>query len=427
MLFKILHEELQHTRHSMILMGQDSSGLVNGLDKMVETVRLELPDKDELIEQLSKIADDESAKLTEDDAIKSADALAGLTEEQARLNIRRVLVLRGRADPDLLIKAKALTFKEQGILDLMGSDLTLDDVGGCDIAREWLLKRMKAFSPEGKRFIGRTPKGAIFIGPPGTGKTLISMAIAGSAKLPLLRLDMGKIFGSLVGESEQRMREALDMAERAAPCVLQVDEMEKGMAQGDGDGGTTRRVFGKFVTWLQEKTAPVLVIGTMNSMKGVPPEMFRKGRFDEIFYVDLPQPDERETILRIHIDRRFKQECGILPATEYDLQALIGDLTHDFSGSELEELVVSSLFDALDDGVDHVTQEHLVNAAKVTVPLAKTRKEDIDAMREWARTRARFASSAAAKRLMGGEKQSKVVALPPALAGVVRLDDEELN
>ena len=425
MLVKILHDELQRSRQSLVLMGTSAEGLVNGLDRMVETVRLDLPDKDELVEQLDQLGDDAP---TGADRERCAQALGGLTLEQARLNIRRSGAVSGKADPDLLLQAKALTFRDQGLLDLLTCEQTLDDVGGCDILRAWIGSRLKALTPEGRKFVGRSPRGALFLGPPGSGKSLVSKAVAGTAGLPLLRLDMGKMFGSLVGQSEERMREALATAERVAPCVVQIDEVEKATAGvgSDGDSGVATRLFGQLLTWLQEHEADVFTLATSNGIENVPPELFRKGRFDEVWFLDLPTEVERADIFVIHVDRMARKGCGIPASDAFDYTKLAA-MTEGFSGSEIEEVVVSALFDAFDQGVKEVAQEHLETAIKATVPLSVTAAERLNGLREWAKTRARFASSEAAKRLSGGRRQPKVLDASPALAGIVRLDDEGLN
>jgi SpoVK/Ycf46/Vps4 family AAA+-type ATPase len=206
--------------------------------------------------------------------------------------------------------------------------------------------------------------------------------------MPLLRLDVGKIFGGLVGASEENIRKAIKTAEAIAPAVLWLDEMEKGFS-GTGssnmsDGGTTSRVFGTFVTWLQEKTSPVFVIATANDVRALPPELMRKGRFDEIFFVDLPSKEERKSIVEIHLKKKRRDPSGI------DLGKVI-EATPEFSGAELEQVVVSALYDAFDGGGD-ITTDGLISSAREIVPLAVTMKEGIDGMREWAKTRARPAS-----------------------------------
>jgi len=222
----------------------------------------------------------------------------------------------------------------------------------------------------------------------GCGKSLVAKAIASSWKLPLLRLDMGRIFSGLVGSSEENLRRAIRVAESVAPAVLWTDEIEKGLsgsaASGAVDGGVTARVFGALLTWLQEKTAPVFVVATANRVDLLPPELLRKGRFDEIFFVDLPSEAERRDIFRIHVARRGRQPDA------FDLGEL-ARLAEGFSGAEIEQAVISALYDAFAEGRD-LSQAHLRRAVEETFPLSTTVREDIARLRDWARTRTRPAS-----------------------------------
>jgi SpoVK/Ycf46/Vps4 family AAA+-type ATPase len=223
----------------------------------------------------------------------------------------------------------------------------------------------------------------------GCGKSLTAKAVAAHWKLPLLRLDMGRIFSGLVGSSEENLRKAIHTAESIAPVVLWVDEIEKGLSgvasSSTGDSGVTARVFGTLLTWLQEKTAPVFVVATANRIDGLPPELLRKGRFDEIFFVDLPEAAERRDIFRIHLQRRKRDPAN------YDLNAL-AELAPDFSGAEIEQAVVAGLYEAFAENVE-LGQQHLARALQETFPLAVTMRPEIDRLREWARGRTRPASS----------------------------------
>jgi SpoVK/Ycf46/Vps4 family AAA+-type ATPase len=231
----------------------------------------------------------------------------------------------------------------------------------------------------------------LLIGVPGTGKSLTAKAVGALWQMPLLRLDVGKIFGGLVGSSEENMRSVIKTAEAIAPAILWIDELEKGFSgtqsSGSTDGGTTSRVFASFITWLQEKTTPVFVIATANNVHQLPPELLRKGRFDEIFFCDLPDREDRRQILDIHLRKKNRD-----PA-KFDLDKLV-EATVDYSGAELEQAVISALYDAFDTGNDLGT-EGLLQTVTEIVPLAITMREMIETMREWARTRARMASSRA--------------------------------
>jgi SpoVK/Ycf46/Vps4 family AAA+-type ATPase len=223
----------------------------------------------------------------------------------------------------------------------------------------------------------------------GCGKSLTAKAIASQWQLPLLRLDMGRIFSGLVGSSEENLRKAIRVAESVAPVVLWVDEIEKGMSglgsSGATDGGVTARVFGTFLTWLQEKTAPVFVVATANKIDALPPELIRKGRFDEIFFVDLPSAAERREIIEIHLRKRGRD-----PA-KFSTEGL-SELAQSFSGAELEQAIISGLYDAFAEGCE-LEQRHVEHAIQETFPLATTMAHEISKLREWAHTRTRPASA----------------------------------
>ncbi|MCA9710875.1 MAG: AAA family ATPase, partial [Myxococcales bacterium] len=232
------------------------------------------------------------------------------------------------------------------------------------------------------------PKGVLLLGVQGCGKSLTAKAIAATWQFPLLRFDLGKVYGGIVGQSEANIRTALGVAQALAPCVLWIDEIEKGLAgvgsSGETDGGTAARVIGTLLTWLQEKREPVFVVATANRIDMLPPELLRKGRFDEIFFVDLPGRSTREEILRIHLEKKKRE-----PA-DYDLTTL-AECSVGFSGAELEEAVREALYDAFAEGCELHTR-HITRALKATYPLSRTMRDEIDGLRAWARVRARLAS-----------------------------------
>jgi SpoVK/Ycf46/Vps4 family AAA+-type ATPase len=245
-----------------------------------------------------------------------------------------------------------------------------------------------AFTEKARRFGLPEPKGLLLLGVQGAGKSLLAKAVASQWQLPLLRLDLGRIFSELVGSSEQNIRTALRLAESVAPCVLWLDEIEKGLAgatgSGSSDAGTSARVFGSLLTWMQEKNSPVFVIGTANDISALPPEVLRKGRFDEIFFVDLPQPQERREIFAIHLARRGRDPL------EFDLNKL-ALAAEGFSGAEIEQVIIDALYDAFEDSRD-LTNEDLLRNMNQTIPLSQTMESKITALRQWARNHARPAS-----------------------------------
>jgi SpoVK/Ycf46/Vps4 family AAA+-type ATPase len=263
----------------------------------------------------------------------------------------------------------------------------LNDIGGLERLKEWLERRKSAFTEDARDFGLEAPRGIMLLGLPGTGKSLAAKAVANAWQLPLLRLDMGKVFGGIVGQSEENMRASLNTAEALAPCILWIDEIEKGMSgmqsSGATDGGTTSRVLGTFLTWMQEKIKPVFVLATANNIAQLPPELLRKGRVDEIFFVDLPDEDERKDIIRIHLRHR-KRSSDHFSNEEL---LVLSKASQGFTGAELEEAVKEAMFRAFDSGHD-ITLDDMKDALKATAPLSRTMSEVIQATRQWAKGRA---------------------------------------
>ncbi|MEM7345092.1 MAG: AAA family ATPase [Chloroflexota bacterium] len=257
-----------------------------------------------------------------------------------------------------------------------------------NLVKDWLRKRGMAFTEKARRFGLPEPKGLLLLGVQGAGKSLLAKAVASQWQLPLLRLDLGRVFSELVGSSEQNIRAALRLAESVSPCVLWLDEIEKGLAgasgSGSSDAGTSARVFGSLLTWMQEKESPVFVIGTANDITALPPEVLRKGRFDEIFFVDLPELQERREIFAIHLARRGRDPL------DYDLNNL-AVASKGFSGAEIEQIIIDGLYDAFENELDLKTEDLLVNIER-TIPLSKTMENKISALRQWAHSHARPAS-----------------------------------
>jgi SpoVK/Ycf46/Vps4 family AAA+-type ATPase len=257
------------------------------------------------------------------------------------------------------------------------------------VLKDWLLKRAAAFTEQARDFGLPAPKGVLLLGVQGCGKSLCAKAVSSLWQLPLLRFDMGRMFNSLIGSSEENVRKAIAVAESVAPAILWVDEIDKAFAgiQGSGssDGGTTARVFGTFLTWLSEKTTSVFVVATANDISQLPPELLRKGRLDEIFFVDLPAEEERTEIFRIHLTRRGRHP------EDFDLKVL-GAASEHFSGAEIEEAIISALYDAFYAQHD-LTMDDILQAMRQTVPLSRTMDEHLNRLRSWAEGRARPASA----------------------------------
>ncbi len=322
-------------------------------------------------------------------------ATQGLTASEAE-NVFAKAVVHGRrldeADLPLILAEKKQLLRKMGMLEYYDLTEGIGEVGGLDELKAWLEKRTAAFSEKARAYGLPEPKGLLLLGVQGCGKSLTAKAIASLWKLPLLRLDVGALFGSFIGSSEENLRKAIRIAESLSPCVLWLDEIEKGFSGvaggGASDAGTSARVFGGFLTWLQEKTKPVFVVATSNRIEDLPPELLRKGRFDEIFFVDLPDAAERELIFKIHLQKKKRD-----PA-KYDMKRL-ALATDGFSGAEIEAAVIEGMYEAFAASRELATAD-IEAASKGTVPLSRTSAESIARLRQWAATRARPASKKAA-------------------------------
>jgi len=326
--------------------------------------------------------------LDEGDRDRVLKAAAGLTEGEAEKVFAKSLVMSRRLDLDVIVAEKKQLIQKSRVLEYYDAVQDMAYVGGMAELKMWLGKRSLAFSERARRFGLPEPRGLLLLGVQGGGKSLVAKSVAGLWKLPLLRLDMGKVFSEMVGASEQNIRAALRLAESVAPCVLWLDEMEKGLSglgsSNRSDAGTAARVFGSFLVWMQEKTAPVFVIATSNDISSLPPEILRKGRFDEIFFIDLPRREERQEILSIHLAKRHRDPL------RFDLVGLAQEM-EGFSGAEIEQVIISALYDAFEADRE-LTNQDLHRNIQQTVPLSQTMKEQITALRNWARTHARMAS-----------------------------------
>ena len=387
-------KESDYNQHLVLLSATYAAPLE--LEKEVAVIDYDLPNRDEIEGIVWKVAqsvpDNVDLPLRRDDERREAvvEAALGLTAEEAESVFAKSLVKTRDFDMDTILAEKKGIIRKSGILEFYQTDERFSDVGGLEVLKGWLHKRKAAFSRDAREFGLPAPKGILLIGVPGCGKSLSAKAIGAMWKMPLLRLDVGKVFGSLVGSSEENMRRAIKTAEAVAPSILWLDELEKGFSgtksSGQTDGGTTARVFGTFVTWLQEKQSSVFVIATANDVTSLPPELMRKGRFDEIFFVDLPSPGEREEIFSIHITKK-RRDPEI-----FDYAKLVA-ASQGFSGSEIEQVVVSALYDAYEEGRAELNTERLIRSVEEIIPLSYTMKETIDYMRDWAKSRARRASA----------------------------------
>ena len=374
------------------------------LEKEITVLNHPLPSREDLDDLLETILADVKHLKQVQCEINGADrgrllqAALGLTLGEAENAFAKILIKDGRLSADNvgeIFAEKQQIIRKSGLLEYYATNEKFENVGGLSMLKAWLTKRAAAFTDDAREFGLPSPKGILLLGVQGCGKSLSAKAVSNLWQLPLLRFDMGRMFGSFVGSSEENVRRAITVAESVAPAILWVDEIDKAFAgsqsSGATDGGTTARVFGTFLTWLSEKTAPVFVVATANDISQLPPELMRKGRLDEIFFVDLPSREERVEIFRIHLTRRGRE------AAKFDLEAFV-DASFDFSGAEIEESINSALYDAF-YARQPLASEHVLSALAETVPLAKTMDEQISRLRAWADGRARNASVPRARSL----------------------------
>ena len=382
-----LAAELPRTPHTLVITAPDWQ-VPAELEDGVTRVDLPLPDADELGRLLGNIARASGEALDPAVLEELTAACHGLSEQRVRQLAARALARRGRLGPEDLaevLEEKRLAIARSELLEYCPAEASPADIGGLEGLKHWLAQRHRAFSEEARRYGLPLPRGVLLVGPQGTGKSLTAKAIAHSWNMPLLRLDVGRLFAGLVGASEARTRDMIQRAEAMAPCVLWIDEIDKGFG-GDGrsDGGTSQRVLASLLTWMSEKTSAVFVVATANAVERLPPELLRKGRFDEIFLLELPDAKERRAILDLQLRRRR-------PLHALPLEVLI-DRTEGFSGAELEQTVIEAMHLAFGEHRE-IVEADLITAASQVVPLSRTAREQLEALRQWASSgRARSAA-----------------------------------
>ena len=393
-----LSQDLKSTYTTVILLSPTLTIPVE-LEKEISVLDVPLPSFRDLYQLLKEIVgvvrrgNKARVELTKEQAENIIKAAQGLTLSEAENAFAKAIANDGVLDQDdirLVLDEKRQVIRKSGLLEFVGVEQQLAHVGGLDELKGWLTGRIGAFGEPARKFGLPAPKGLLLLGVQGCGKSLTAKAVASHWALPLLRLDVGRIFSSLIGSSEENLRKAIRVAESVSPTVLWIDEIEKGLAGSAGaavtDSGVSARVFGALLTWLQEKTAPVFVVATANRIDALPPELLRKGRFDEIFFIDLPSAAERREIFRIHVAKRLRDPAA------FDLDAL-STAAEGFSGAEIEQAVVAGLYHAFGEGTD-LRQVHVMKAIEESVPLSATMGEEISRLREWSKNRTRPASSA---------------------------------
>lgn len=388
---------LKGTQKTIVLMSPVQQIPIE-LEKEVSVIDFPLPDMAELNQVLTnQIEQNRGRRLATEAREKLLKAALGLTRDEAEKVYRKAQVTAGQLteeEVDVVLSEKKQLIRRNGILEYIEEDETLDSVGGLDELKRWLRQRSDAFTERAREYGLPQPKGMLILGVPGCGKSLIAKTTSRLWGLPLLRLDMGRVYdGSTVGRSEANLRGALKTAESISPTILFIDEIDKAFAgsvgSADSDGGTSSRIFGSFLTWMQEKTSPVFVMATANRVERLPGEFLRKGRFDEIFFVDLPNTEERQEIFRIHLQKRRGE------IARFDLEQL-ANVCDGYSGAEIEQALVAAMYEAFAQDREF-TQLDIIAAIKSTLPLSKTMTEQVTALRDWARQRARPAAASVAE------------------------------
>ncbi|MCF7734309.1 MAG: AAA family ATPase [Akkermansiaceae bacterium] len=390
--------------HALILLGCRLK-LPPELEHEITHVDFSLPGPERLGVVLDGILKSAGLK-TVNAALREAalQSALGLTTTEAENAFALSVVETKGIDHRIVAREKARTLKRNGLVEVVEATTSLDDIGGLGLLKDWLVRRGGAFSACAKASGLPAPKGLLIVGIPGTGKSLTAKATAGAFGLPLLRLDMGRVFGGIVGQSEANLRSVIQTAEAIAPCVLWIDEIEKGFSgsksSGSTDGGTSSRVFGSFLSWMQEKEKPVFVVATANDVSKLPPEFLRKGRFDEMFFVDLPDALERAQIWDIVIARHGRKP------TDFDT-VVLARACEQFTGAEIEAVFIDALHEAYADGREPRPKD-ILEAMTHTVPLAQLMDGQIAALRHWAKGRAREAASHAAPAARNGRRMTEV-------------------
>jgi SpoVK/Ycf46/Vps4 family AAA+-type ATPase len=361
------------------------------LQEVFTITEFPLPQTEEIKEEIERLISATRQNLPPqflDELVRSAQ---GLSLERIRRVLTRAIAQNGKIeaeDVELILEEKKQRIRQTQILDYYPAKEQISDIGGLDNLKEWLLRRGGAFSESARAYGLPYPRGLLLVGIQGTGKSLTAKAIAHHWHLPLLRLDVGRLFSGIVGESESRTRQMIQLAEALSPCILWIDEIDKAFAgvDGRGDSGTSSRVFGTFVTWLAEKQSPVFVVATANNIDKLPAEILRKGRFDEIFFVGLPSQNEREAIFNVHLKRLRPHNLS-----SYDLKRLAYE-TPEFSGAEIEQTIIEAMHLAFSQNRDF-NSDDILTAASQIIPLARTAKEQIEFLQNWASSgKARLAS-----------------------------------
>ena len=370
------------TQPKNIIIVSSEINIPDSLKEFVTLLEFPLPSYSEILEELNRLTSSLQQDIEPEVVNELAMACQGLSLERIRRVLSKIIAKYGEIDkssPSLILQEKKQIIQQTQLLEFCLTDKGIGDLGGLDNFKDWLQLRKKAFSQEAVEYGLPYPKGLLLVGVQGTGKSIAAKIIANEWRLPLLRLDFGRLFASLIGQSEQRVRKMIEIAEALSPCILWVDEIDKAFAgaQSSGDSGTTSRVLATFITWLSEKTTHVFVVATANNIDFIPPEILRKGRFDEMFFLNLPTREEREAIFEVHL-KKYRPE-GV---SNFQLP-LLGQLSKDFSGAEIEAVVIESMRLGFNENREFNNEDVLISIQNL-VPLARTKSKEIDLLKDWA-------------------------------------------
>ena len=387
-LFREVAQQFAHNQSTLLISGEQVS-LSREISHEAVFFDMPLPDRDELhkaiVEAVQALRGRIKVKLSPEEMRRLVSTTQGMTLNQTKKVIAYAALEDGHLiakDIGRVLERKMQIIRETGLLDYVPVEKNTAELGGFDGLKHWLTRARMGFSPQAQAFNLTPPKGILIVGIQGCGKSLAAKTIAREWQMPLLKLDAGRLYDKYVGGSEKNFRQAVSLAEKMAPAVLWIDEIEKtmgGTQSSDADGGLSRRLFGSFLTWLQEKSQEVFVVATANDISQLPPELLRKGRFDEIFFVDLPDAEDRAAILAIHLKRHQQAP------ENFDISTLV-ETTQGFSGAEIQQVIVSSLYQSLHEQCALDT-ELLVKAIKASVPLSVSRREDVQRLRALAAKR----------------------------------------
>ena len=376
---------------SIIIIGSDFT-IPNELQDLITVVQFQLPIESEISQELTRLINSLNIKIDADLFESITQACQGLSLERIRRVLSKIIATHKTIDPnsiDILLSEKKQIISQTEILEYWSANEKITNIGGVENLKDWLKKRKTSFSIQAANYGLPTPRGLLLVGIQGTGKSLTAKAIATEWQLPLLKLDVGKLFGGIVGESESRLRQMIEVSETLAPCILWIDEIDKAFSinESTGDSGTSNRVLATFISWLSEKTKPVFVVATANNVDLLPLEIIRKGRFDEIFFLDLPQHQEREQIFQIHI-KEFRPKTW----TSFDYKKL-AELSESFSGAEIKQSIIEAMYHAFYEQREFTTED-ICFALNELIPLAQLESKQTIKLQNWASSgRIRLAST----------------------------------